>query len=117
VVANVVGNALQHRPAETTVRVEAAAHKGRAVIRIVDRGPGVPVDERGRVFDAFQRLGDSGAEGVGLGLAVARGFMVAMDGDLTIDDTPGGGLTVTLSLPLAGATSAVPPPATTAVGP
>ena len=52
------------------------------------------------VFRPFQRLGDSpNGTGVGLGLAVARGFVVAMGGDLTAEDTPGGGTTMVLSLP------------------
>ncbi|HEX6416929.1 MAG TPA: ATP-binding protein, partial [Acidimicrobiales bacterium] len=70
---------------------------------------GVAVDDdRDRMFDPFQRLHDHGTGGVGLGLAIARGFMSAMDGELAVDDTPGGGLTVTLSVPLAG--SRPPPP-------
>ena len=71
-------------------------------LRVVDRGPGIPEAARERVLEAFQRLGDRpNGMGVGLGLAVARGFVVAMDGDLTLDDTPGGGLTVTIDLPMA----------------
>jgi two-component system sensor histidine kinase KdpD len=116
VVANVVGNALQHRPPGTTVAVQAAIDRDRAVLRIADRGPGVAPDERDRMFDPFQRLGDSGAEGVGLGLAVARGFMEAMDGELAVEDTPGGGLTVILDLPLAdgGHPTEAPPEAESA---
>ena len=69
---------------------------------MVDTGPGIPPDAREQVFRPFQRLGDTASDtGVGLGLAVARGFVVAMGGELTADDTPGGGTTMVLSLPIA----------------
>jgi two-component system sensor histidine kinase KdpD len=61
------------------------------------------------MFQPFQRFGDDTSGGVGLGLAVARGFMTAMHGVLGAEETPGGGLTVTLSLPLAGRSDAMPP--------
>jgi len=70
----------------------------------VDRGHGVPEADKERIFAAFQRRGDvpSGTgTGVGLGLAVARGFTEAMNGTLAAEDTPGGGLTMVLSLPCA----------------
>jgi two-component system sensor histidine kinase KdpD len=53
------------------------------------------------VFEPFQRLGDRGPDGVGLGLAVARGFVTAMGGELLVEDTPGGGTTMVLSFPVA----------------
>ena len=71
---------------------------GRVELRVVDRGPGIPPSERDRVFEPFQRLGDrSLGAGVGLGLAVAKGFVEAMGGELSIEDTPGGGLTMVMS--------------------
>lgn len=84
------------------VVVKADAIDDRVEIRVVDRGPGVPDDAKERIFEPFQRYGDAprGA-GVGLGLAVARGFAEAMDGTLMAEDTPGGGLTMVLSLPVA----------------
>jgi two-component system sensor histidine kinase KdpD len=76
----------------------------------VDRGPGVADDAKPAMFAPFQRLGDAPAgTGVGLGLAVARGMMEAMGGALTAEDTPGGGLTMVLSLPVAAAPSVQPP--------
>jgi two-component system sensor histidine kinase KdpD len=72
------------------------------VIDVVDHGPGVPVADRERMFEPFQRLGDQdAATGVGLGLAVARGFVEAVGGQLQPRDTRGGGLTMTMRLPLA----------------
>jgi len=75
----------------------ATGARGRS--RGVPRGPGIPAGDRERVFQPFQRLGDRrGGDGVGLGLAVARGFVEAMDGTLTVEDTPGGGATMVVSL-------------------
>jgi two-component system, OmpR family, sensor histidine kinase KdpD len=97
-VANIVDNALAWSP-DKPVRVEGGAIAGRVDLRIVDRGPGIPADQRDRVFLPFQRLGDqSNGSGTGLGLAVARGFVEAMGGEITVEDTPGGGLTMVVSL-------------------
>jgi two-component system sensor histidine kinase KdpD len=98
-VANVVDNAVAWSPPDQPVRVEAGAVAGRVDLRIVDRGPGIPVDQRERMFLPFQRLGDqSNGTGTGLGLAVARGFVEAMGGEITVEDTPSGGLTMVVSL-------------------
>ena len=81
--------------------IDGAVVAGRMILRIIDRGPGIPVADRERVFSPFQRLGDgNSATGVGLGLAVARGFAEAMGGELRAEDTPGGGTTMTFSFPL-----------------
>jgi two-component system sensor histidine kinase KdpD len=99
-IANIIENAVAHSPPDRTVRVEAAEVAGRVDLRVVDRGSGIPVSQRDLVFQPFQRLGDTDSgSGVGLGLAVARGFLVAMGGELTLEDTPGGGITMVLSLP------------------
>ncbi|WP_055695634.1 sensor histidine kinase [Streptomyces prasinopilosus] len=105
--ANVIENAVKYAPAGTPVLVAASALADRVEVRVVDRGPGVPDDAKDRIFEPFQRHGDAprGA-GVGLGLAVARGFTEAMGGSLNADDTPGGGLTMTLTLRAATATAA-----------
>jgi two-component system sensor histidine kinase KdpD len=102
-VANLTSNALAFSPEGTVVRIEAGEVNGRIDLRIVDRGPGVPPNLRGQMFEPFQRLGDgegghAPGTGVGLGLAVARGFVEAMDGHLQMDDTPGGGLTAVIEL-------------------
>ena len=86
-------------PPGQPARVTAGAVDGVVDVRIVDRGPGVPAPERDRLFVPFQRLGDSSqGEGVGLGLAVAKGFVEAMGGEIEVEDTPGGGLTIVLRL-------------------
>jgi len=72
-------------------------------IRIVDHGPGVPLVDRDLMFAPFQRLGDiPGRSGVGLGLAVARGLAEAVGATVEVDDTPGGGLTMIVTVPVAG---------------
>ena len=72
-------------------------------LRVVDRGPGVPRELQDRLFVPFQRLGDSPQDGgVGLGLAVARGFVEAMGGQVEVEDTPGGGSTIVIDLPAVG---------------
>jgi two-component system sensor histidine kinase KdpD len=99
-VANIVDNAITWSPPEHRVRVDACSVGDERVdLRVVDRGPGIPPDQRDRMFQPFQRLGDqSNNGGTGLGLAVARGFVDAMGGEITVEDTPGGGLTVVISL-------------------
>jgi two-component system sensor histidine kinase KdpD len=98
-VANVIDNALAWSPAATPVRVHASAVAGRVELRATDHGPGIPAERRQQLLEPFRRLGNrSRGAGVGLGLAVAKGFVEAMDGRLVLEDTPGGGLTVAVSL-------------------
>jgi len=108
-VANLVENAVKYSPDATPVLIKASAIADRVEIRVVDRGPGVPDEAKNRIFEPFQRYGDAprGA-GVGLGLAVARGFTEALGGTLGAEDTPGGGLTMVLSLQLAPASDLAP---------
>jgi two-component system sensor histidine kinase KdpD len=102
VLANVIDNAVRVTPPGKRVRVEAGAYDGRMDLRVVDQGPGIPRENRDLVFQPFQRLGDTRAGmGVGLGLAVAHGFAAAMGATIDIDDTPAGGTTISISLPVA----------------
>ncbi len=101
VVANLVQNAVRYCPEQ--VRITGSAIADRVELRVIDRGPGIPAADAETVFTAFQRRGDSGHDGgVGLGLAIARGLTEAMGGSLTLEDTPGGGATLVISLPAAG---------------
>lgn len=102
VVANLVDNARRHTPDGRAVRLEAALTAGRVELRVIDSGPGVPADLWPTMFAPFQRLGDraTGA-GVGLGLAIVKGFCDAMGISIHPEHTPEGGLTMTLSLPVA----------------
>jgi two-component system sensor histidine kinase KdpD len=100
-VANLVDNALFFSPPDKPVRVEAAVVGSELHLRVVDGGRGIPTSDRERVFQPFQRLGDNpNGMGVGLGLAVAKGFINAVGGELTIEDTPGGGCTMVITLPV-----------------
>jgi two-component system sensor histidine kinase KdpD len=101
VVANLLENAVNASHGER-IQVLACPVNGGVSLQVVDRGSGIPRADRQRVFEPFQRSGDArNATGVGLGLAVARGFMEAMHGELQLDDTPGGGLTAIVTLPAA----------------
>ena len=100
-VANLVSNAMAWSPSGQVVRIDAGRIHDVIDLRIIDRGPGVPPEDRERIFLPFQRLGDRSHDaGVGLGLAIAKGFIEAMGGQLLLDDTPGGGLTLTIRLPV-----------------
>jgi two-component system, OmpR family, sensor histidine kinase KdpD len=100
--ANLIDNAVAHTPPGQSVVVDASEHAGSVVLRIMDRGPGIPEEDRKRVFEPFQRAGDVPQDGgVGLGLAVAKGFIETMGGRLVLADTPGGGLTAVISLGVA----------------
>jgi two-component system, OmpR family, sensor histidine kinase KdpD len=104
VVANLVDNAVRYTPPDKTVRVAASAHGGVVELRVIDRGPGIPSSDREAVFAPFQRRDDASASdgaGVGLGLAIARGFVEAMHGTIRLEDTPGGGLIAVVALPVA----------------
>ena len=102
VIANLTANALRDSPDGSPPLLTASARSGRVVLRVVDHGPGVPEVDRDRIFLAFQRLGDTGSTiGVGLGLTVSRGLTEAMDGTLEPEETPGGGLTMAISVPAA----------------
>jgi two-component system sensor histidine kinase KdpD len=100
--ANVVSNAMRFCPPGEVVRITAGVVGDTVHLRVIDRGPGILPVDRAKVIAPFQRLGDQHtSDGVGLGLSIAQGFVQAMGGSLSLDDTPGGGLTVTIALPRA----------------
>jgi two-component system, OmpR family, sensor histidine kinase KdpD len=110
VFANLIENARRYSGSEP-VQVRARAVGGRVVVRIVDRGPGIPHHELERVFEPFWR--GTGAEGVGtgLGLAVVRGFVEANGGHVHAESLPGQGTSIVAEFPIErDAPAAAPPP-------
>ena len=100
VIANLAANALRYSPPGTPPLLTASSLGDRVELRIADRGPGIPPGQVSQMFVPFQRMGDTdNTTGIGLGLALSRGLTEAMDGTLEPEDTPGGGLTMVLSVP------------------
>jgi two-component system sensor histidine kinase KdpD len=102
VLANLFSNALAHSPPSRAPVMRAHHCGGAVILEIVDHGRGVPDGLKPRMFEPFDRLDERGTgTGVGLGLAVAKGFLEVMGGSVTAVDTPGGGLTIRVGLPVA----------------
>jgi two-component system sensor histidine kinase KdpD len=99
-VANVLENALRYSPTGSKVEIVGAARSEAVELRIVDRGPGIDAAQAEEVFRPFQRTDDVPTQGagVGLGLAIARGFTEAMGGTVHTAPTRGGGATVIITL-------------------
>jgi two-component system sensor histidine kinase KdpD len=111
ILVNLIANALRFSPADQPPIIMVSEHGGQVEVRVIDHGPGIPIADREKVFLPFQRLGGrDNKTGVGLGLALSRGLAEAMGGDLTPDTTPGGGLTMTLRLPVADLVDGGRPP-------
>ena len=107
VISNLVANAIRYSPAGSPPLLTASSLGDRVELRIIDRGPGLSDEQVSRMFVPFQRLGDTdNTTGIGLGLALSRGLTEAMHGTIEPEETPGGGLTMVLSLPAA---TAIPP--------
>jgi two-component system sensor histidine kinase KdpD len=103
----VLENARRHSAGHpVSVRARAvrplAGEGGKLIVRIVDRGPGIPPAQLERVFEPFYRAGtaQTGHRGSGLGLAIARGFTEANGGELRVESLPGQGATFVFELPL-----------------
>jgi two-component system sensor histidine kinase KdpD len=104
VLTNVIENAVRYSPPATEIAISALRWHNMVEVRVSDRGPGIPREERGRVLEEFYRRDvDGRRSGTGLGLAIARAVAVAHGGSIGIEETPGGGTTVVLRLPLAPA--------------
>jgi two-component system sensor histidine kinase KdpD len=106
VFANLVDNANRHLPAGEKVRIAARRAGDVVAVAVIDNGPGVEPERMGEIFAPFQHFGDRLTTGLGLGLAIARGFTEAMGGTLSPSRTPGGGLTMTVTLEVADAAAA-----------
>jgi PAS domain S-box-containing protein len=98
--ANLVGNAVKYSPDGEPVDVVVALEDGDVVVRVSDRGPGIPLDARERVFERFERLEDTATQtGTGLGLYITRQLVRAMGGNVTVDSVQGAGSTFSIRLP------------------
>lgn len=103
VIANLVSNARAASPPGLPIQLRGHNSDGDpeyVQLHVIDHGRGVPEPDRDRIFQPFQRLHDRSTTGLGLGLAIARGFVDAMHATITPTETPGGGLTMTLTLPV-----------------
>lgn len=99
--ANLVGNAVKYSPEHEPVDVSLAVEDNEAVVRVTDRGPGIPRESRERIFERFERLEDSATQtGTGLGLYITRQLVRAMGGSVVVDSVEGAGSTFTARLPL-----------------
>jgi two-component system sensor histidine kinase KdpD len=107
--ANVLGNAARHSGGHS-VSIRARAVQHRMLVRVVDRGPGIPPAQRERVFEPFYRAGTPGEgyRGSGLGLAIARGFVEANGGRIWVESLPGQGTAFVVELPLEPVPAAAP---------
>jgi signal transduction histidine kinase len=107
VLANLFANALAYSPPGRPPAMRASQAGDSVILEITDHGPGVPDALKERMFEPFERLDASRREartagnGVGLGLAVVKGFLDTMGGSVAAADTPGGGLTIRVTLPAA----------------
>ena len=99
IIANVISNACRFCPSTDAVRISAGVFPTHAEIVVIDKGEGLDISKRASVLKPFERLSDD-QTGVGLGLSVANGFATLLGGELRFEDTPGGGLTVSIILPI-----------------
>jgi signal transduction histidine kinase len=101
VVVNLLDNAVRHGPVDGEVTVSAMAEAGRLVIEVADEGPGIPVEQRERVFERFTRGDRSTGGGTGLGLAIARWVVELHDGTISVvDQEPAAGCRIRVALPV-----------------
>jgi two-component system, OmpR family, sensor histidine kinase KdpD len=102
VLVNLLDNALKYAPRDAPIEVGAAVEGGRLTLEVADRGPGVPEKDLSRIFDKFYRVPvPEGARGTGLGLSICRGIVAAHGGAIRAENREGGGLRVTVTLPVA----------------
>jgi two-component system, OmpR family, sensor kinase len=100
---NLIDNALRYSPAGSQIDVELTVHNGQAQLRVSDNGPGIAADQRERVLERFVRLQPGETTGSGLGLAIVQHIVDTHEGTLVLQETPGGGLTILVNLPISKA--------------
>jgi signal transduction histidine kinase len=98
-VRNLVDNAVRYTPPEGSVQVRTRADRNEALLEIVDTGPGIPPEDRERVFDRFYRRATAQESGTGLGLAIVKAIADRHGAKVVLGEAPGGGLRVAVSFP------------------
>lgn len=117
VLINLLDNAAKYTPAGTPIEISASADRGEVTVMVADRGPGFPEGEEERIFEKFQRYPSSSAgTGVGLGLTICRGIVVAHGGRIWAEHRPGGGSVFRFTLPLVGTPPVLEPEKLEGVG-
>ena len=110
VIVNLLDNAIKYSPDSGTVSIEAAEIGDSLEIRVLDRGSGVASADRERIFRKFVRgSGGSGLPGMGIGLAICKGFVEANHGRIWVDERAGGGSVFHFALPLRDRKERIPP--------
>jgi signal transduction histidine kinase len=99
ILLNLLSNAIRHSPDDATVEMRTGDTQGKVAFAVIDHGPGVPVELRGRIFEPFERFDPHSGLGTGLGLPVSRRLAEALGGTLAVEETPGGGATFVLKIP------------------
>jgi two-component system sensor histidine kinase KdpD len=102
VLINLLENAIKYAKQGGRIEVGAKAREGAVEVSVADRGPGIPAGEEERIFDKFHRLGDGSGGGIGLGLAICRGIVLAHGGRIWAESRPGGGAVFRFTLPIEG---------------
>ncbi len=100
ILVNLLGNAVRHSPAGGTIAVIVERRDGQVAVAIADEGPGIAEDDQERIFERYERIGDTPG-GIGLGLAISRRLAREMGGDIQLQSVPGEGASFTLVLPAA----------------
>jgi two-component system sensor histidine kinase KdpD len=109
VFVNLIDNALRHAPPGTPIEIRAAREERAVRIEVRDHGPGLAPGDEAKVFDKFFRGAEAHGRGVGLGLAICRGFVEAHGGRIEAANAPGGGAVLRFWLPLEGEPPAIEP--------
>jgi len=105
VLVNLLENSIRYAPPDSPIRIRAFSGPGRVHLEVVDHGPGIPPEDRQKVFEKFYRVQREGRGGTGLGLAICRGLVEAHRGRIRAHETLGGGTTIRVDIPLEGRTA------------